>query len=184
MHDCARSRHLLHVRLHPFTLRYVRAEERLLEHRRLDSRGSAPPPPRSPTLASHEHAAQPPCLYAHGEEGPLLFPPAAQLTPWWVARRLSITAADRLRPLQVEADKKTEAGWCFNALTGVDRQCANADCESGASAQGAAGCTACCEQWRTHRVQPHQQPEVNYLPRFSPQLISVERYTQPSIDFP
>jgi len=23
----------------------------------------------------------------------------------------------------------------------------------------------------------HQQPEVNYLPRFSPQLISLERYT-------
>ena len=26
-------------------------------------------------------------------------------------------------------------------------------------------------------VPPHQQPEVNYLPRFSPQLISLERYT-------
>ena len=24
---------------------------------------------------------------------------------------------------------------------------------------------------------PHQQPEVNYLPRFSPRLISLERYT-------
>ena len=23
----------------------------------------------------------------------------------------------------------------------------------------------------------HQQPEVNYLPRFSPQLIALERYT-------
>ena len=27
-----------------------------------------------------------------------------------------------------------------------------------------------------HRVF-HQQPEVNYFPRFSPQLISLERYT-------
>jgi len=27
-------------------------------------------------------------------------------------------------------------------------------------------------------VAYHQQPEVNYLPRFSPQVISLERYTQ------
>ena len=27
------------------------------------------------------------------------------------------------------------------------------------------------------RPGSHQQPEVNYLPRFSPQLISLERYT-------
>ena len=27
------------------------------------------------------------------------------------------------------------------------------------------------------RLWFHQQPEVNYLPRFSPQLISLERYT-------
>ena len=30
---------------------------------------------------------------------------------------------------------------------------------------------------RKKRVATHQQPEVNYLPRFSPQLISLERYT-------
>ena len=28
-----------------------------------------------------------------------------------------------------------------------------------------------------HLLPSHQQPEVNYLPRFSPQLISLERYT-------
>ena len=33
--------------------------------------------------------------------------------------------------------------------------------------------TAVC---RGHAAD-HQQPEVNYLPRFSPQLISLERYT-------
>ena len=26
-------------------------------------------------------------------------------------------------------------------------------------------------------MHSHQQPEVNYLPRFSPRLISLERYT-------
>ena len=28
-----------------------------------------------------------------------------------------------------------------------------------------------------HTVGHHQQPEVNFLPRFSPQLMSLERYT-------
>ena len=30
---------------------------------------------------------------------------------------------------------------------------------------------------RTWNPATHQQPEVSYLPRFSPQLISLERYT-------
>jgi hypothetical protein len=36
-----------------------------------------------------------------------------------------------------------------------------------------------CKSWqgKGSRLHFHQQPEVNYLPRFSPQLIPLERYT-------